>query len=545
MARLLVKKPDGQEAVHALESSTVTIGREGSDIVFDGDPFVSRRHATIVRQERDYWLRDENSRNGTFVNRMRIREKQLVEGDEIVIGKHTLVFEERLARDVLDLTEDSTPRAQGTVIRPVAEDRSVHTMDCRYAALTEMSERLNTIVDRKELLEEVMDGIFYTVHPERAYFFLVKRGESDPVPVASRCASSVSEQTPVSRTIVNKAIQQRSALLTQDARSEFALVDSVGESRSVICVPLVTTRESYGALYVDDSREVGRFTEEDLDLMIAVGNQVSLALERTRLYEEWRREALVRNHLQRFVAPGVADIVAQQTRETGQLCLDVHEREVTILFSDIQDFTAMARTMSPFAVAELLNEYFTEMTDVIFAFEGTLDKYMGDGIMAIFGAPIACADHAERAVLAALAMLDRHKQLMASKSPDKRFAMRIGVNTGMAVVGFIGTVTRLEYTAVGDTVNVASRLEAAAGPDQVWVGGTTLNRIVTEQKAEDGHLRIRIGEERLKVVGREWLLTEFKGKRVVKNIEIEAYQLLCGGEPGRPSPASVEAIARL
>lgn len=531
MARLLIKKPDGQEAIHALESPTTTMGREGSDIVFAGDPFVSRRHAIIFQQERDYWLRDENSRNGTFVNRMRIREKQLVEGDEIVIGKHTLIFEERLARDVLDATESPAPPTQDTVIRPVAEDRSVHTMDCRYVALIELSERLNTIVDRKALLEEVMDGIFQTLHPERAYFFLLKPGDPNPVPVASRSASPASEQTPVSRTIVNKAIQTKSALLTQDARSEFALTDRLGASRSVICVPLVTTRETHGALYVDDSRQVGHLREEDLDLMIAVGNQVSLALERIRLYEAWQREALVRNHLQRFVAPGVAEIVAQQTRETGQLCLDVQEQEVTILFSDIEDFTTLARTMSPFDVARLLNEYFTEMTDVIFTFEGTLDKYMGDGIMAIFGAPIACADHAERAVLAALAMLDRHKQLMANKPPDRRFAVRIGVNTGMAVVGFIGTVNRLEYTAVGDTVNVASRLEAAAGPDQVWIGGATLNRIATGQKTENGRLCIQIGQERLNVAGREWLLTEFKGKRVVKNIEIEAYRLLHGAEP--------------
>jgi adenylate cyclase len=145
-----------------------------------------------------------------------------------------------------------------------------------------------------------------------------------------------------------------------------------------------------------------------------------------------------------------------------------------VLFADISGFTSVSEKMSPSAVALLLNDYLSRMTDVIFKYEGTLDKYMGDGIMAVFGAPLDMPDHAARAIKTALEMQDRIAEWNAERREGPELRVRIGINSGKAVAGEIGSVNKMEYTVLGDTVNTASRLESAvAKPGMVVVGDQT------------------------------------------------------------------------
>jgi adenylate cyclase len=117
------------------------------------------------------------------------------------------------------------------------------------------------------------------------------------------------------------------------------------------------------------------------------------------------------------------------------------------------------------------------MTDIIFARDGTLDKYIGDGLMALFGAPIEKKDDAERAVRAALEIQRQLSAMMRETSEDRRFDIRIGLNTGRVVAGNIGSPKRMEYTVIGDAVNLASRLESMAEPNQILIGEETFNRV--------------------------------------------------------------------
>jgi adenylate cyclase len=131
--------------------------------------------------------------------------------------------------------------------------------------------------------------------------------------------------------------------------------------------------------------------------------------------------------------------------------------------------------MSPSEVARLLNDYLSRMTDVIFKYEGTLDKYIGDAIMAVFGAPLDMPDHAERAIRTALEMQERLAEWNAERTEGPEVRIRIGINSGKAVAGEIGSVNKKEYTVLGDTVNTASRLESSvAKPGSVVVGQQTL-----------------------------------------------------------------------
>jgi adenylate cyclase len=153
-----------------------------------------------------------------------------------------------------------------------------------------------------------------------------------------------------------------------------------------------------------------------------------------------------------------------------------------VLFADVKGFSAMSERLSPREVQDLLNEYLHEMTEVVFHFNGTLDKYIGDGIMALFGAPplgeqLAPSVYAVRAVDAALDMIAAHRSLVEKLDPSKAFDFRIGINTGPVYAGFFGTRQRLEYTVIGDVVNTASRLEGRAELNTVLISEATRNAI--------------------------------------------------------------------
>ncbi|UCF82157.1 MAG: adenylate/guanylate cyclase domain-containing protein, partial [Desulfobacteraceae bacterium] len=146
-------------------------------------------------------------------------------------------------------------------------------------------------------------------------------------------------------------------------------------------------------------------------------------------------------------------------------------------FADIVGFTHLSESMPPRQINIILNRFFSRMTDIVFSHAGTLDKYIGDGLMAVFGAPMEKEDDAERAVRAALEIRRQVTAMMKKTSEESKFDIRIGLNTGRVVAGNIGSPKRMEYTVIGDPVNIASRLESMAKPHQIIIGEETFNLV--------------------------------------------------------------------
>jgi len=177
-----------------------------------------------------------------------------------------------------------------------------------------------------------------------------------------------------------------------------------------------------------------------------------------RYITEEREKKKIRGAFQYYLT---ASVINEMLKDPSKLKLGGDKKDLTVLFSDIRGFTTISEKLTPEALVHLLNEYLTEMTNLVFKYDGLLDKYMGDAIMAVFGAPLDQPDHAVRACRTALDMMEELKKLQKKWADEGRpvFDIGIGINSGDMVVGNMGSDMRFDYTVMGDSVNLGSRLE--------------------------------------------------------------------------------------
>ena len=345
--------------------------------------------------------------------------------------------------------------------------------------LTEIGKTLVRVQGIAQVLERVVDLVFDALPAERA--FLLLRDSIDE-PLTARVMRNRDGTRPakatLSRTIVNKVMRERVAMLAKDALYDSRLGTSgsvqLTNVRSFMCAPLWSRDEVIGVLYCDNPRSK-KFNEDDLDVFAALCNYAAVAIEQSRLSAQLAEQTRQRERLQRYHSPGVTNQILHGTAEDGGLVAQT--RDVSVMFCDIAGFTGLTQHLSPAAVGELLNEFFERMTDVIFDHDGTLDKFIGDAILAVFGAPLEQPDHATRAVAAAVAMQRELKQLNA-ENPGRPISMRVAINSGEALTGDIGSPRRREFTVLGDVVNTASRMESSvAQPGQIVISQFTKERL--------------------------------------------------------------------
>ncbi|HYP51661.1 MAG TPA: adenylate/guanylate cyclase domain-containing protein, partial [Pyrinomonadaceae bacterium] len=309
-----------------------------------------------------------------------------------------------------------------------------------------------------------------------------EKGELKPIASKTRDESLrvLTDRLPVSRTVTRKAMTDKMAILSQDARqdAQFSGSESIVSQgvRSTICAPLVAESGVHGVIYADRLDPFAAFSEDDLALISAIAAQTAVAVETARAHERLAREEVARANYGRFLPP----FVVQKLLENPEsFTLGGTNQLITVLFADIRGFSRIAERERPEKIVRLLNRFFSEMTEIVFAYGGTLDKYIGDEIMSLFGAPTVTPDDASNALSAAIEMQKRLIELNAELKMDgfEQIGVGIGLHTGEAIVGYVGSERRSEYTAIGDTVNLASRLQANALAGQILLSGVTAQAV--------------------------------------------------------------------
>jgi adenylate cyclase len=511
MAVLKIIDASGREwEFNLTPQSPCTIGRAPDNCVVLDDPRASRHHAFIRAEDGTFTIVDgvmaggqlRRSANKVFINGEPRYEHPLTNGDRVTIGASTLRFEQRAEERTPDVKYDDKPLGHtqllisandvmATVLRskPSASvsmptrDKEIEELRRKadiLAVLYEMSKTLGSVFDLDAIFAKATDIIFRVTPADRVVALLadgtVGNGNEDVnlTAVATRARDEKLEahakKLTIGRTITRKVMKDRVALLSQDAAADaqFAGVESIVSQgvRSTICAPLVAESGVHGAIYADRLDPFAAFTPDDLELISAVAAQTAVAVENVRAHQRLAREEVARANYSRFLPEYV---VKQMLENPESFKLGGVNQTITVLFADIRGFTRLSEHAQPEKVVHLLNKYFSAMTDIIFAHGGTLDKYLGDGLMALFGAPTATPDDATNALNAAVAMQRRvlgiNEDLSAEGLPE--VAIGIGLHTGEATVGYIGSERRSEYTAIGDTVNTASRLESNSKGGQI------------------------------------------------------------------------------
>ena len=453
----------------------LTVGRDLACDVPILDSGVSRRHAEISVGAKGITVTDQGSRNGTWINGHRVEKGIAQLNDTVSFGsvRFLVVLERDLAKPT-PTTGVSLDGASSMVRERPMPSREQAVADIagrRLSQLVTIAQRLGGLATVDALLAAIVDGLFSAFDADRVA--IVLRGPSDALETRiarDRAGSDVPR--PVPRAIASGVAERQVALLTHDALED---VRTAGESvmqqavRSAMAAPLLgEARATLGVLYVDNLRDIYAFSEDDLDFLVAFAGIAAAAVERESAMERLRQADRVRENFERYFTPQLAQRIAA---ETGVVEPGGDRRHVTVLFSDIRGFTAIAESLPPMEMAAQLNEYFGVMVDCVFRHQGALDKFIGDALLAYWGAPVAMPDDADCALLAALDMQQELATLNERWKAQGRpiLSMGIGLNSGDAFVGNIGAPRRLEYTLIGDTVNIANRVCAAAEGGEILV----------------------------------------------------------------------------
>jgi len=350
----------------------------------------------------------------------------------------------------------------------------------------EMSKMLGTVFDLKEIFEKATDLIFRGTPADRVVALIADETVDGKildyslhqiaVKARDENLASITEKLTLSRTITQKVMRDKVAILSQDARTDeqFQGAESIVLQgvRSTICAPLITEANVHGVVYADRLDPFAAFSSDHLELISAVAAQTAVTVETVKAHRRLAREEVARANYSRFMPEYV---VKQLLNNPNSFRLGGANQTVTVLFADIRGFTALSENENPEKIVGLLNRYFSAMSEIIFDHGGTLDKYIGDGLMAIFGAPTTTPEDALNAVRAAVAMQKRLLSLNEELGKDGfgQVSVGMGLHTGEATIGYVGSDKRSEYTAIGDTVNLASRLESNAGGGQILISDAT------------------------------------------------------------------------
>ncbi|KAL2916432.1 hypothetical protein HK105_203862 [Polyrhizophydium stewartii] len=527
-ARLVYLTSYGGKMQFPLADDETTIGRKDDNHIVLTDPKISKFHASIVRTDSGHAIIDHNSSNGVKVNEEAIvpaTRRPLRAGDTIMIGSIRLVYYDRdQAAGADGAASDADGKGTGSqqmtgsrstddkVLKLVtilpsenkydeqiaikAELAAEEEIDFRkaeeienVAMLREDYEKLRVAYELSKItlthdimphIQKSLELIFEILPVDRGVVLLVDKNTGQLATHHVKLREGFEDEGKeilLSSTILKLVYESRKCLITTDASKDQALRAAAsvmhGQIRSVICVPLIAHNKVHGILHLDSTDRITRFSNKDLSIVKAISNQTAIAIENSILMSEFEANARLNEQLSRFLAPQVVKKMANRSeiiRRSGRQMVG------TVIFVDIRGFTNFSERSEPVEVVHLLNDYFERLVRIVFRYNGVIDKYIGDALMAVFGTLDDDVDAEFRAVAAAFEFKKAVKDMNEDRKrqgKEDTISIGVGVNTGELVVGFIGSSQRLEYTCIGDSVNTSSRVCSMAKHDQVLISEFT------------------------------------------------------------------------
>ncbi len=493
--------------------TSVIIGRHSGDWVVDldltPDVTASRRHASITEIDGEFWLEDLGSRGGTQVNGNRITQKiRVTPVDIIKIGQTELKVRpgngDILANNLGDTEpsysddtdDDDNPLEEGELTSSISatgspssmlllgemEQASFDLVKRRLTAFYDLGMAMGTMGSVEPLLRTVVEHLTKAIPGAQRGALLLKDGRK----LFLKSYLPEKSKPSVSLHLARLAIDKHEAFMwRRGAPGEMGkLTDSIlwHGTKCAMYAPLIWQDEVLGIAYVDNYVTGDAFDEDDLLLLTAMASQAAIFVKNHALQEDLRHQEVVRSNLLRQFSPQVADHLEDLLQDRGHLGLGGERVEpVTVLNSDVRGFTALSAQMEPGEVMDMLNQLFGVCIPIIFKYNGTVDKYIGDAILAVFGSPNPDPEGKqwEDAVRAAIEMqravrkLGRQWQAMGKPI----FRMGIGIHSGAVLQGFIGSDEQMEYTVIGDTVNRATRYCSGAGPGEVVISPSVFKHV--------------------------------------------------------------------
>lgn len=486
---------------------------------------ISRRHCQFRRIAEGKWrVEDLGSTNGTLVNQVRIEKPKLIkDGDIVQLGNVTIKVKLVTNSAVASPEAPPVPQEQSnteskTILRnveelqqrwieggqgkdPLSTDEITHA---RLKHIFHIANELNSAESIEAIFHQVEKVIFEGFSNIERLGLLIddgsgelnlykaavrKRLGNDNKDHSSQKSMNLYEKDWISDSICNKVFQEKVAIKTQNAQvdqrfsdEKSILMKGIGGALAVPLWKNKSDREVVGVLYADAStgfNDLDPNHDDDLSFFSTIANLVAASVQRWLLTQRLQKQERIRQRLERYHSPAVAQQLITLSEKDSWLT--PMEADVSVLFADIVGFTALSEQLSPEELAKLLNCFFEEMLKPLFSMGGTLDKFIGDCIMAFFGAPEPQSDHADRAVKTAQGMLERLKHLNERKSLSHPLQLRIAINSGKAIVGDVGSSQRVDYTVLGGTVNLASRLETVCRPGACVISEETYRRLDDQQ----------------------------------------------------------------
>jgi len=371
--------------------------------------------------------------------------------------------------------------------RILKANQELQTRLQQFEILHHIGKRVTSSTDIESLLPQLVDAATRITEAEEGLLVMLENGE-----MFARARKAVnsdyaqSMNNPINDRVSGHVLQQQQPIVLDPE-----MLRGNNAPHSVVCVPLSVGSRQIGTLQViNHAPDTRVFDQNDLLIVGALADYGAIAIENSRNYAALQESKQhVQNTFEQFVAPSVVKEALQSDVAPGG-----KRQVISVLFADIRGYTRFSERVQPEKVLEVLNHYLSVAGEFVIGWEGTLDKFMGDGLMAIFNAPNPQPDHAQRAAEAALAMRQAVDEINRVYRMSLQYSL--GITVGEAVVGYLGTQYALNYTAIGDTVNLAKRLQEKATPGQILVSEAFIQKLGQNVNAKAvGQFRVRGREE--------------------------------------------------